>query len=102
MYLAFAGIRLVRQNFLSLVDMPLPEDERLRVLRVLAAFFHDYDGLGTIYTRTSGRERIVELELFFPPDKALAEIHALQAEMEEALSRELPGFRFRIIPGIRK
>ncbi|HPC86258.1 MAG TPA: cation transporter [Smithellaceae bacterium] len=101
LYMIIAGSVLVWDNFRSLMDLPLTEDEQLHVMKVLATFYDNYDGIGTIYTRTSGKEQFVELELFFPASITLEEIRALQEEMEKALAGELPGLRFRIIPEVR-
>ena len=97
-YMVFAGTRLVWHNFRSLMDLPLKENEQLRVMRVLAAHYDDYEDVGTIYTRTSGKENFVELELFFPADRTLGDIQALEKTMKQTLVRELPGLTFRIIP----
>jgi len=98
LYMVFAGIRLIRRNFRSLMDLPLTEKEQLCVLNVLASFYDHYEGIGTIYSRTSGNEKFVELELLFPADKTLKDIQGLAKTMEKDLVRKLPGLKFRIIP----
>lgn len=97
-YIVIAGARLVWHNFRSLMDLPLTENEQLRVMKILAAYYDDYEGVGTIYTRTSGKEKCVELELFFPADRTLGDIQALDKAMEQSLVKELPGLKFRVIP----
>lgn len=97
-YMIFAGTRLVWHNFRSLMDLPLTENEQLCVLKVLSAYYDRYEGVGTIYTRTSGKERFVELELFFSENRTLGDIYMLQKDMEQSLIKKLPGLRFRINP----
>lgn len=102
LYMIGTGAGLVWHNFRSLMDLPLTEDEQLQVIKVLTTFYDRYDGIGIIYTRTSGNEKFVELELFFPAEKTLGDIQGLQSGMEQALATELPGLRFRIIPKIQR
>jgi cation diffusion facilitator family transporter len=97
-YMVWAGAWLVWHNFRALMDLPLPENEQLRVMKILAAHFADYETIGTVYTRASGKLRFVEIELVFSKDHTLKEIEALNASMERALAEELPGLSFRIIP----
>ncbi len=98
LYMVFSGTRLVWRNFRSLMDLPLTENEQLHVMRVLAVYYDDYEGVGTVYTRRSGKENFVELELFFSADRTLGDIQALEKAMKQALVRELPELKFRIIP----
>jgi ferrous-iron efflux pump FieF len=97
-YMVWAGTFLVRRNFRALMDLPLPEAEQMRVMKVLAAHYADYEGIGTLYSRSSGKRRFVEIELTFPGTRTLAEITALAARMEGALTTELPELTFRVIP----
>lgn len=97
-YMIWSGASLVRHSFRSLMDMPLPAAQRLRVMTVLAGHHWDYQTVGTLYSRSSGKTRIVEIELVFPAERTLAEIEGLSAAMEEALGEEIPALQFRIIP----
>jgi len=97
-YMVWVGVSLVRRNFRALMDLPLPEDEQLLIMKVLAGHYRDYDSIGTLYSRASGKLHFVEIELVFPADRTLGEIEALSDHMEHALAEELPGLTFRIIP----
>ena len=99
-YMIWVGVVLVRRNFRALMDLPLPEEEQLRVMKVLAAHYADFETIGTLYTRSSGKQRFVEIELAFPGRRTLDEIGALGAHMEEALAAEVPGLTFRVIPAV--
>jgi len=99
-YMIWIGIVLVRRNFRALMDLPLPEADQLRIARVLARFNGEYVSLGTVYTRSSGKARIVEIELGFDGACSLQQIAALGDEMQAALSTELPDLRFRIVPKV--
>jgi ferrous-iron efflux pump FieF len=97
-YMVWSGVWLVRRNFRALVDLPLPEAEQLRVMKVLAAHYADYETVGTVYTRASGKRQYVEIELGFAGETTLRRIEDLSEAMEEELARELPGLTFRIVP----
>ena len=70
-YMIWVGVILVRRNFRALMDLPLPEEEQLRVMKVLAAHYADFEAIGTLYTRSSGKQRFVEIELAFPGTRTL-------------------------------
>ena len=97
LYMVWVGVWLVRRNFRSLMDLPLPEDEQIRVMKVLARHYAEFEAIGTVYSRTSGSARFVEIELSFPDEMRLSEIDRLSARMKDELGAELPGLRFRII-----
>ncbi len=101
-YMIWVGVILVRRNFRALMDLPLPEEEQLRVMKVLAAHYADFEAIGTLYTRSSGKQRFVEIELAFPGTRTLDEIGALGAHMEEALAADVPELTFRVIPAVAK
>jgi divalent metal cation (Fe/Co/Zn/Cd) transporter len=97
-YMLWVGVVLVRRNFSALMDLPLPEGDQLKIMKVLADHFADYGEIGNISTRSSGKTRFVEMELGFPADRSLGEITALSREMEAALATVLPDLVFRIVP----
>lgn len=98
LYMVWAGIWLVRRSFRALADLPLSEEEQVRVLRVLAAYVADYDGVGALRTRSSGKRRVVEIELAFPAARTVGELEGLAAGMQSALATDVPGLQFRIVP----
>jgi ferrous-iron efflux pump FieF len=97
-YMILVGIELVRHNFRALIDLPLAEREQMTILRVLAHHYSDYDLVGTVASRESGKRRFVEIELGFDGDKSVEHVHALSRHMEKDLAAEMPGLHFRIVP----
>ncbi len=98
LYMIVIGIDLVRRNFRALMDLPLPEHEQMTILRVLAHHYADYDVVGTVYSRASGKRRFVEVELGFDGDRTVEHVHVLSRHMEKDLAAEVPGLHFRIVP----
>jgi cation diffusion facilitator family transporter len=97
-YMIWVGVSLVRHNLRSLMDLPLSEAEQLKVMRVVAAHFNDYDSVGTLYTRSSGKRRFVEIELGFDDEQTVGHVRELSHHMEAALTAELPDLAFRVVP----
>lgn len=97
-YMIWVGVSLMRHNLRSLMDLPLTEAEQLKVMRELAAHYDDYDSVGTLYTRSSGKRRFVEIELGFDYEQTVGHVQELSHHMEAALTAELPDLAFRIVP----
>lgn len=100
-YMAWVGAGLVWNNFRALMDLPLSENEQLRIIKILTTHFDDYENVGNIFTRSSGKVRYVELELVFPACRTIGEIQTLSSVMARDLAEELPGLNFKIIPMAR-
>lgn len=47
------------------MDLLLPEAEQLMIMRVLANEFESYENVGNIYSRRSGRQRFIDIELLY-------------------------------------
>lgn len=98
LYMLWIGASLVWHNFRALIDLPLPEAQQLKIMRVLARNFNHYDTVGTVFSRSSGNRHFVEIELGFAGGQTIAHIQTLSRGMEKDLAAEVPGLSFRIIP----
>jgi cation diffusion facilitator family transporter len=97
-YMLFCGFNLTVANYRVLVDFPLPEADQLKIMAILAQEYSDYEDIGNIYTRFSGKTRFIELELYFKKDLSLAEITAIGQKIESRLLERFPDLRFVLIP----
>jgi ferrous-iron efflux pump FieF len=97
-YMAVNGIVLIRTNFRSLIDLPLPEKDQLKIMKVLSGHYDSFDNLGVIYTRTCGNTRIIEIELHFKPNTSMKAIGLLAASLRADFDGLFPDFDFRLIP----
>ncbi len=91
-----AGGQLLK-NFRVLIDLPMPEEEQIEIMRVLAQEFDAYEQLGAIRTRRSGTQRFVEIEMFFNPDVDVKSINALSHRMQNMLGARLKGVKLNIV-----
>lgn len=98
LYLLFCGIKLTVENFKVLTDFPLAEEDQLKIMNVLAREYDNYENVGDIYTRLSGRRRFIEIELHLREDASLAEIIELKGRIEESLQQHFPDLHFSLIP----
>jgi len=65
------GLPLITENFRSLIDLPLPEKDMLKILKIATEFYEEYSGFGMLFSRQSGKQKIIEMELFFESKKLL-------------------------------
>lgn len=98
LYTLWSGVSLVRHSFRPLMDLPLPEAELLKIMKVLARHYTEYEDIEGVYTRASGRKRFVDIELVFPGTRRLSEIDSLRHAMERELAATLPDLVFEIRP----
>lgn len=97
-YMLFCGVTLTAGNFKVLIDFPLPEQDQLKIMGVLAQEYESYENIGNIYTRISGKRRFIEIELYFKENMLLVEIMNLQRRIENRLREHFPDVRFILIP----
>jgi len=97
-YALILGIRLTTENFRYLIDLPLSEEDQLKILNVLAAHFERYESVGNILTRQSGSDRFIEIELYLKGDTPVTEIDKLRTDMGQMLETKFGPVKFNIIP----
>jgi ferrous-iron efflux pump FieF len=95
------SLKVMKENFEALIDLPLKEADQLLILKILTEQFDHYEGIGYIYSRTSGRQKIIEIELNFSRSRDLSEIADLQEAMKNGLEQHFSDVKFNLIPVIR-
>jgi cation diffusion facilitator family transporter len=97
-YMLYCGVALTIGNFKVLIDFPLPEEDQLKIMAILAQEYSCYENIGNIYTRFSGKTRFIELELYLKKDLSLDEITRLRQRIESQLKQHFQDIRFVLIP----
>ena len=92
------SLKVMKENFEALIDLPLKEADQLLILKILTEHFDKYEGIGYIYSRISGRQKIIEIELNFSKNRNLSEIADLQEAMKTGLAQHFPDVKFNLIP----
>lgn len=95
------SLKVMKENFESLIDLPLKEADQLIILKILTEQFDQYEELGYIYSRTSGRQKIIEIELIFSENRSLSEIADLRETMKNSLAQHFTDVKFNLIPVVR-
>ncbi len=102
LYMLNAATRVLIRNFRSLIDLPLPEADQMKVLQALTAHFEAYEDIGNVYTQLSGSTRLVQIELYVKPETSAAEIQSLSTDMEKHLKQHFGKLLFHLIPLVKE
>ena len=84
------GFRLVSQSVTSLLDAAMPTEDLARVTAVLGRMRTADLDFADLRTRESGRHRFVSLTVLVPANWTVERGHALAADVELAISKDLP------------
>jgi cation diffusion facilitator family transporter len=97
LYMFKTALRMLLNNFKVLIDLPMPEEEQILLIRTLAREFESYDSIGSIYTRRSGMFRFVEIELFLNRSTSVSAISEITTRIEQDLKDSLDNIKLKII-----
>ncbi len=100
-YMLRSAYQVLLANFTSLIDLPLPEGDQMKIMKALTAHFEAYEDIGNVYTQLSGSTRMVQIELYVTPDTTAAEIQSLSIDMEKQLKQHFGKLLFHLIPLIK-
>jgi cation diffusion facilitator family transporter len=90
--IVYAGIRILSRSSRVLVDEALPAEELGIVRKMIDAYpGSELAGYHKLRGRRAGSARYIDLHLQFAPGTSLEHAHAVAHELQEAISRELPG-----------
>lgn len=97
LYMLGTAASELTRNFRVLIDLPMPEEDQLAIIRALAAEFESYEQIGVIRTRRSGMHRLIDVELFFSRSVEVSIIAALNQRLEDRLKQSLGDIRLHIV-----
>jgi cation diffusion facilitator family transporter len=97
LYMFKTALQMLLKNFKVLIDLPMPEEEQLLLIRTLAQEFKSYDSIGNIYTRRSGMVRLVEIELFLNSSTSVSAVSEITLRMEKNLKDSMDNIKLKII-----
>jgi divalent metal cation (Fe/Co/Zn/Cd) transporter len=100
LYMIRVGLPLIIDNFRALIDLPLPEKDMLKILKVTVEFNSEYSDFGMLFSRQSGKQKFIEIELLFDPGTTLEKISQVERNMASRLNQDMPDIRFRLIPKV--
>ena len=98
LYLLYNGVKMAVRCFRALIDLPLPEEDQLKILKALTCEMDHFDGVGNVSTRQSGGVRFIEMELKFTTGRTVGEILSLRQRIKTTLDAHFPMLTFRLVP----
>ncbi|MEP7099056.1 MAG: cation diffusion facilitator family transporter [Burkholderiales bacterium] len=90
------GAHLAWRSVEGLMDSAVEPDVRAQIDRTLAQFEHHAIRFDHIVTRRAAQRRFVDLHMHMPSQWSLGRAAALRADVEQALTNEVPGLRASI------
>lgn len=91
------AIGRVSDSVRILTDRTLPEQEQLKIMRVLAEFRDRYQGFEFVGTRMSGNTAYIDLKLDFDDKTAYGEIKELCREITAKMEEKIEGCHVAIV-----
>lgn len=96
-YMFVLCLRHIRQAISELSDKTLPEEEQLKILKILTRHDKEYSSFGGIKSRYNGASVTVDISVTFSPDTRFEAIAQFQKELQEELSREIENCRVAVV-----
>ena len=96
-YLFLTCDKHIRQAISELSDRTLPEEEQLKILKVLTKHDNEYSSFGSIKSRYNGTEVIIDISMSFSQSTTYSEIATLQKAMQQELSEEIENCHISIV-----
>ncbi len=88
--LLYSAFTVGRDSLDQLMDRELPDDDRSRIIRIVAAYPH-VKGLRDLKTRMAGLSTFIQVNIYLDGAMALEESHTVTDGLEQALEKEFPG-----------
>lgn len=84
-YLMTGCIKRIKSSLNELTDKTLPEEQQIKILKVLTAHFNSYSQVGSIDSRKIGEITRVDINLAFENDTKVEDILNLQKQIQDEL-----------------
>lgn len=96
-YMFAACVKHLRKAISELSDETLPEAAQMKILKALSRHHTEYDGFGSIKSRSVGTNVAIDVSVSFSPDTTFEKIAALQRQLQAELAEEIPNCRVSIL-----
>lgn len=80
-----------------LTDRTLPEQDQIKILKVLSKFNGQYKNCESVSTRRSGNTTFVDLELSFGDQTTYAEIKTFCCDIQKEIERHIESSKVSIV-----
>ena len=99
MYLVVGCIKRIKTSLNELTDKTLPEEQQLKILKVLTRHYNSYSQIHSIDSRKIGEITRIDINLSFENDTRVEEVVKLQKQMQDELDSKLGNCIVNIIVG---
>ena len=96
--LLLSATKTLRSSVLNLLDRALEERMQIRILRVLAEHFNDYQALHAVRTRRSGAKNHIELFLEFDPTLTMGQVQSVIERMRQRVAEQIENADVLVAP----
>ena len=96
-YLTVGCVKRIKTSLGDLTDKTLPEDQQLKILKLLSRYYDSYSQVYSINSRKGGDVTRIDLHLSFENDTSVEEVVSLQKQMQKDFEEEIGGCVVNII-----
>ena len=98
-YLMIGYVKRIRQALIDLTDKTLPEDQQMKMLRILTRHYNSYSQFYSINSHKSGEITKIDIYLSFEKNTTFEEILTLKKIMQEEFDSQFGNCIVNIIVG---
>ena len=98
-YLMIGCIKRIKTSLNELTDKTLPEEDQLKILKVLTGHYNSYSKFHSIDSRKIGEITLIDINLSFEDDTKVEEVINLQKQMQDELNNQLGNCIVKITVG---
>jgi len=89
LFLVVPSFKIARASFFKLLDASIEEDSQLEILKPLAKFIHKYCEFKDLKSRTSGRNKFIEMKVVVPEDISLRRGYDIVSSLENEIKKRI-------------
>jgi divalent metal cation (Fe/Co/Zn/Cd) transporter len=97
LYLMVGCIKRIKKSLDELTDKTLPEEQQLKILKVLTQHYNSYAQVHSIDSRKIGTVTRIDIHLSFENDTKVEEVTDLQKQMQDELISQFGNCNLNII-----
>ena len=98
-YLIAGCIKRIKTSLNELTDKTLPEDQQMKILKVLTRYYNSYSQVHSINSRKIGEITRIDISLSFENNTRVEEVVELQKQMKDDLSSQFGKCSVKITMG---
>lgn len=97
-YMAWTGTALLKESLPELWDRALPEQEQMLLMRVMSNHFEGFQRFGSVKSRRASGRAFIDIELEFPGDETLQQVHERCTAIRRDIIAEIPDAVVTVVP----